>query len=424
MKNNFLIRIAALLVLASSTTVQAVEIVRYNLFGQPGTQVSNSPEYEDAAVTGMDLTRSPNLLFTTSGVNSMNSSNWSIGEYYSFGFTVDAGFQVSLTELQIGTRSSSSGPKFLVLYSSVDGFTTPLGSIDHSPGGNFVNTIFDLSSLTGLTGNVEFRLRVDENKRASDETPMAAAGTNRVTNYFIPGEPNTDSGGFRINGTVTPIGGGASVVGGFVYHVGYSGLGSAVDTEKSLHKEGVTPQELTYDNLINSSRGINGVLFEIQNLGNGGALSASDFVFQMSPQGAFVQGVNPPTGWAAAPAPSSVSVTPGSPDEVLIQWTNNVIQNRWLRVTILANSNTGLTQPEVYYVGHLLGESTGPSAGFYTVSFTDITEIRALSGQSADSGNFADIDKNGTVSFADITAMRANVGTQLTNITVPVGLFE
>jgi hypothetical protein len=67
----------------------------------------------------------------------------------------------------------------------------------------------------------------------------------------------------------------------------------------------------------------------------------------------------------------------------------------------------------------LLGKTTGPSNGVYTVSFEDISPIRAAVGQSVNAGSIHDIDKNGTVAFADISAMRSNVGAQLTNITIP-----
>jgi len=93
--------------------------------------------------------------------------------------------------------------------------------------------------------------------------------------------------------------------------------------------------------------------------------------------------------------------------------------NRWLRISVLATEDTGLVEPAVYYVGHLLGETTGPVGEVFTVSFADITPIRAEVGQTVDATSIADTDKNGTVSFADISAMRGNVGTQLKQISVP-----
>jgi ELWxxDGT repeat protein len=215
-----------------------------------------------------------------------------------------------------------------------------------------------------------------------------------------------------------------------VYHAGSSfagsGIQNALDTSKQLAKEGNEPLTLTYDNLINSSRGINGLVFDIQNLPGSpsSSLSAADFEFQMSPTGAFIEAEHPPANWSNAPAPSSISVvagSQGSPDRVVLQWPDNAIANRWLRITVKATANTGLPQPEVYYIGHLLGETTGASGGVYTVSFADITPIRSAVGQSVSASSIHDIDKNGTVAFADISAMRPNVGAQLTNITIPAG---
>jgi hypothetical protein len=86
---------------------------------------------------------------------------------------------------------------------------------------------------------------------------------------------------------------------------------------------------------------------------------------------------------------------------------------------MLANSSTGLQQNEVFYLGHLLGETTGESGGAYTVSFSDITPIRSAVGNTVDASSHVDIDKNGTVAFGDISAMRPSVGQSLKNITIP-----
>jgi hypothetical protein len=209
----------------------------------------------------------------------------------------------------------------------------------------------------------------------------------------------------------------SAIVNQFVNHIGYSGLGSSIDTGKVLAKEGAAPTLLTYDNLINTSRGINGMVFDIQNLP--GTVTSADFVFQMSPTGAFDLGAHPVGGWTSAPVPSTVTVIPGSPARVSIAWPDNAIANRWLRVSVKANANTGLAAPEVYYIGHLLGETTGPSGSVFTVAFADITPIRGAVGSTVNASSIHDIDKNGTVAFADISAMRSNVGAQLTIITIP-----
>jgi subtilisin-like proprotein convertase family protein/subtilisin family serine protease len=210
------------------------------------------------------------------------------------------------------------------------------------------------------------------------------------------------------------------VSGSFVYYGGSTFSGwNRLDTIKSLAKEGSQPQTLGFNNLTNSTRGINGIVFDIDNLP--GNLTASDFVFQMSPLGNFNEAANPPANWISAPNPSSISVTPGSTDRVLIAWPNNAIQNRWLRITIKANANTGLLQDEVYYIGHLRGEVTGLSGSSYSVTVADAVAIsNVVSPVPVNASNLFDINKSGNVTVADIVEMTGNIGTLfLRNITIP-----
>lgn len=209
-----------------------------------------------------------------------------------------------------------------------------------------------------------------------------------------------------------------SVASSFVYHGGWTGSGNpqwdALDTSKSLAQPGQTPTPLSLSNVINTSRGLNGIVLDIVSLGDPNTVV---WEYKWSPQGAFDPIANPISGWQTAPAPT-VTVFPGagtnSSDRVLLQWSNNQIVNRWLSVKVSRGPFSATR-----YIAHLLGENTGPSDGVYTVSFEDISAIRSLVGQSVGAGSSADIDKNGTVSFSDISAMRPNVGTQLTNISIP-----
>ncbi|MBX3420114.1 MAG: matrixin family metalloprotease [Pirellulaceae bacterium] len=207
------------------------------------------------------------------------------------------------------------------------------------------------------------------------------------------------------------------------YHVAYSGSGTPpwhrLDAGKTLFQESSHPQLLTYNNLINSKQGINGILFDINNLANADHLGTNDFSFQVSPAYVFNQADHPPVDWQAIATAPTISVSGSAPHRVLINWPDETIMNRWLRVTIKATSNTGLAQPAVFYLGHLLGETTGPVNGVFTVSFADISPIRDAVSGIVDASSVYDIDKNGTISFADITAMRANVSAQLRQITVP-----
>lgn len=251
-----------------------------------------------------------------------------------------------------------------------------------------------------LPGQKRMRIRLHQPNLGGNISPCGVSSSGKVLD-------------FKLN-MAAPA---SQVVGSSVYHAAWTGsIGGASDSVKVLAKESQTSQALGLLNLINTSQGINGLRFDIDGLPV--ALSTSDFVFQWSPQGTFVEGSNPPANWQTAPSPSSINSTLASPSQVLMQWPDGTIMNRWLRITILSNTNTGLSEPEVYYVGHLLGETTGPTAGVFTVSFADIAEIRGAVGQTVDSSNVWDVDKSGIVAFSDINAMRQNVGGQLPAITV------
>ncbi len=196
--NKFLLCIAALL--AAFSSAHADIITGYNLAGAPGDQAFNPASIQAANVTGQNLTRGPGLVGVVTA-NSMNASGWNVNEYFSFGFTVDSGYFVELENLQIGTRSSGTGPGSMGLFSSLDNFGTAITTISQSPGANFVNSSIDLSSLGQLTGTIQFRLAMLNTTSASGGT-VGTGGTFRVTNYFVAA---VDQGSLRFNGSVSAV---------------------------------------------------------------------------------------------------------------------------------------------------------------------------------------------------------------------------
>lgn len=210
----------------------------------------------------------------------------------------------------------------------------------------------------------------------------------------------------------------AEVLAANVFHDGWSGAGSPIDFGKVLAREGSQQGPLGVANLLNTSRGITGIQLAVQNLAKPASLSVSDFTFQQSPQGAFNPADNPPVNWQSAPAPN-LSVVQGIPSMISLRWPGGSILNRWLRITIKSTNQTGLVQPQTFYLGHLLGETTGPVGDVFTVQFADISAIRAGVGSIVDASNVSDIDKNGVVQFSDISAMRFSVGNQLPTVMLP-----
>ena len=251
-------------------------------------------------------------------------------------------------------------------------------------------------------------------------TPSQAYTNQTVTITAADDDGGSSSVSFSINALV-------AVVNSKVYYKGSSFAGTSVDaaldTSKVIAKSGATAQALTFANLINTTRGINGLVFDVGGL-TAASLTASDFVFRMSPTGAFNEATNPPSSWAAAPAPSLVNVTAGTATtaaRVRLEWADNAIADRWLQVKVLANANTGLLSPEVFYVGHLYGEVNGStSGGLFSVSIGDATAIRPAVGFSAAVNSPFDLNKNGSVTIGDITGMRPRVGlASLRVITIP-----
>ena len=116
--------------------------------------------------------------------DSFSANDWTNGtdSYFSFGFTVDAGFSVDLDQFFMGTRSSNTGPGELGLFYSGDSFASPIFSFSQS-GTSFTNSAVDLSSLTGLTGAVEFRIAPTSDVSANGKT-IAGTGTFRIGDYF------------------------------------------------------------------------------------------------------------------------------------------------------------------------------------------------------------------------------------------------
>jgi hypothetical protein len=225
----------------------------------------------------------------------------------------------------------------------------------------------------------------------------------------------------------------SEIVGSFVYHRDSAfsevSISESLDTGKFLAQENTEPQTLGFSNLINGDRGIGGVVFDIANLA-AAEVNIDDFSFQMSPQGAFSESDNPPSQWISAPAPELIAVDPADVNQISrirIEWPDNAIMNRWLRITVQASPNTGLVQPQVFYLGHLLGKSTNwlidqsetnPS-GAFELHLADLLTIRENVGNISSVDNVFDINKDGVISFQDLQVARSALGTKLSNITIP-----
>jgi len=138
----------------------------------------------------------------------------------------------------------------------------------------------------------------------------------------------------------------------------------------------------TFQNYTSYSKGINGIMVDIG--GVPGTLTAADFVFRMGND-------ESPDAWPTAPDPSSITVRHGEgaigSDRVTILWPNyntanpdpttQAVAKQWLQVTVLDTSNTGLTEPDVFYFGNVVGDSgLGNFGSWALVNAVDAGAVR------------------------------------------------
>jgi hypothetical protein len=176
-------------------------IANYSTAGLGGTEATVSHNFAGIGISNLALSRGAGL-GSKSRANTFNSIGWNnpgSTDYLSFGFVVDAGYQVDLTSLSIGTQSSNKGPSSLSLRYSGDGFSSSLFTFSESTVPNHL--VIDLSNLAGLTGNVEFRIYSNGNT-AANGTSVNSQGEFWVMNYF---SGNVDTGSFGFEGTIIAV---------------------------------------------------------------------------------------------------------------------------------------------------------------------------------------------------------------------------
>jgi len=129
-------------------------------------------------------------------------------------------------------------------------------------------------------------------------------------------------------------------------------LGLSDDNAIATDKQALRPgQKATLANYTSYSRGINGIIVDIDHLANPTTLQAGDFLFK-------VGNSNDLGTFTPAPAPTTVAVRDlgSGVSRVTLIWTDNAIQKQWLQVSVTA-TNTGLGTPDVFYFGNAIGET-------------------------------------------------------------------
>ncbi len=172
--------------------------------------------------------------------------------------------------------------------------------------------------------------------------------------------------------------------------------------------------------MVNYVRGINGLLVDVNGLV---AAGPSDFLFATS------NGVDP---FVPSSATATVTVLPGQgtggSSRVKIEFPDNTFRNTWLRVTVLANSNTTLPANDVFYFGSAVGEmNVGNITGALRTNASDTANVRQNQMPNQNSvgvTNVQDLNKDGRVNASDTANVRQNQSPtgSITFFTAPTNL--
>ena len=195
----------------------------------------------------------------------------------------------------------------------------------------------------------------------------------------------------------------------------------ATASDPWLGKTALRGGTASFQNYTSYSRGINGIMIDIQTLADPDELNVADFQFRVGTD-------DTPDDWPLAPAPLELDVrtvngldhvrTVNGLDRVTIVWADGAIKNQWLQVTVLATGNTGLSEPDVHYWGNAVGES-GNSETNTWVNAIDRAAVRDNPHNflnRAPIDDFVDFNRDSYANAIDRAAVRDNATNFLTSL--------
>lgn len=192
---------------------------------------------------------------------------------------------------------------------------------------------------------------------------------------------------------------------------------NAIALDKAILLPGRNASSASYSSY---TKGINGLMIDVVSLPRKRTLSADDFTFRV----AFA---NNPSQLVEGPQPKSVTVRRDAgingSDRVTLIWADydpraaspqeGAVANGWLQVTMKADADTALLEPDVFYFGNLIGD-TADSDSSGAVSAADLVRVRNAVGASAATiVARTDLNRDGTTNASDLVIVRNTVGVAL-----------
>ena len=126
---------------------------------------------------------------------------------------------------------------------------------------------------------------------------------------------------------------------------------TGIDPTRTALLPGETSNDLNY---INSIGGITSILIDLDGMPASGNITQDDFNFRIGNSVDI-------SAWSTlgqAPVLNIVSGGgTGGSDRLHLSWPSGAIENTWLEVRVEATADTDLTVPDVFYFGHLVGDT-------------------------------------------------------------------
>lgn len=204
-----------------------------------------------------------------------------------------------------------------------------------------------------------------------------------------------------------------SVVGRYVFYNNSSFDGNnpqanaldnaAIATDKTALRPG--QGRANFSHYTNYAKGINGIIIDLANLPTG-TLTEEDLAFKIG-------NVASPSSMSSLLTMPEITIRHGQgvngSDRITLIWPDGLIKNTWLQVTLKATNNTGLSNPDVFYFGNIVGES-GNITGNTLVNALDVSLMTAnFSGRNTVGvTNRFDLNRDGRVDALDLSIVTAN----------------
>ena len=286
---------------------------------------------------------------------------------------------------------------------------------------------FEGRNTTTSSGTVEGEgllatLTIDASEASEGTFALVLSDTDNGPTEF-PGDRVTIT-----DGTIEVVAGLASVVDRHVFYNGSSfdardsSANAADDGAIATDKSAMLPGETASSaNFTSYNRGLNGVMIDVSGLAAPGLIDASDFVLTKGND-------DTPSDWTPVSASIDVSVREGAgvdgSDRITLILPDGEVVGAWLRVEMLANLDTGLSEPDVFYFGNAPADGNGD--GISDTTDVDLARANQTGFGTADISNPYDYNSDGRVNLSDVIQARnlAAAGHAIHMLSLPVPVFE